>query len=47
MKLIYMEPTLRLIAMSSPELIPMIESKGKMKQTENVRYIVIEDGENG
>ena len=47
MKIIYMEPTLRLIAMSYPEAIQAIEVKGKMKQIDNVRYIVIEDGENG
>jgi hypothetical protein len=47
MKLIYMESTLRLIAMSYPEAIQAIEAKGKMKQIDNVRYIVIEDGENG
>ena len=49
MKIIYMEPTLRLIAMSYPEALEAIELKGKMKQTENVRYIVIQEtnGENG
>jgi hypothetical protein len=47
MKLIYMESTLRLIAMSSSKEIQAIEVKGKMKQIDNVRYIVIEDGENG
>jgi hypothetical protein len=47
MKVIYMESTLRLIAISSPELIPIIESKGTLKQIENIRYIVIENGENG
>jgi len=47
MKLIYMESTLRLIAMSSPKEIQAIEAEGKMKQIDNVRYIVIEDGENG
>ena len=47
MKIIYMESTLRLIAMSSPKEIQAIELKGKMKQIDNVRYIVIEDGENG
>jgi hypothetical protein len=47
MKVIYMEPTLRLIAMSYPEALEAIEFEGKMKQTENVRYIVVEDGENG
>ena len=47
MKIIYMEPTLRLIASISPSTVEAIEKAGTLKQTENVRYIVVEDGENG
>jgi hypothetical protein len=47
MKVIYMEPTLRLIASISPSTVEAIEKAGILKQTENVRYIVVEDGENG
>jgi hypothetical protein len=47
MKVIYMEPTLRLIASISPSTVGVIEKAGILKQTENVRYIVVEDGENG
>jgi hypothetical protein len=47
MKLIYMEPTLRLIAVSSPEILQNIESKGMIKQAKDIRYIIIEDGKEG
>jgi hypothetical protein len=44
MKVIYMEATLRLIASISPAAVETIEKSGILKQTEQTRYIVIEDG---
>lgn len=44
MKIIYMEQTLRLIAGISPLTLEAIERDGELKNINNVRYIVIEDG---
>jgi hypothetical protein len=49
MKVIYMECTLALIAGIDPNLVEQLSSIGKLKQTETIRYLLIQetDGENG
>ena len=49
MKVIYMECTLALIANINPNFVDKLSSIGELKQTEQTRYLLIQetDGETG
>ena len=41
MKIIYMEPTLSLLAGINPIMVEELSKQGELKQTEIIRYLVI------
>lgn len=47
MKVIYMEPTLALLVGINPLIVEELSSQGKLKQTEAIRYLVINQEEDG